>query len=364
MKEKFKLYGSIFILIIFVPYLLTVWVRGGFGGKQTDPVQEQIEKQLPFVVAREISIDSESECLKVQTIIARTNLWKSYQKNMEEESRTNEGTSGNDLEEANKINENTTDKTQNGENVSEENLSAEKKTGKNTTSEKKSDKRKRIQDSDIDWSVADSGLECYTEQELKKVWGTSYESNMEKLRQAVEETSGEILTCEDQTIQAAYHYAANCKTRNASEVPGQEDYIWLQSVDSEDDMLADGFLNVSYMEKQDFVNALAPIFQDEVLDVDQMPGALELSKRDSAGYVTEVTYGTTVANGEAVRQALHLNSACFYLSELDGKIRIVTKGIGHGLGLSQYGANELAKQGKNCREILTYYYTGVSIESW
>lgn len=307
MKEKFKLYGSIFILIIFVPYLLTVWLRGGFGGKPTDPVQEQIEEQLPFVVAREISIDSEAECLKAQTIIARTNLWKSYQKTMEEESQTNEN---------------------------------------------------------ADWSVSDSGLESYTEQELKKLWGTSYESNMEKLRQAVEETSDEILTYEDSLIQAAYHYAANCKTRNASEVPGQEDYIWLQSVDSEDDMLADGFLSVSYMEKQDFVNALAPIFQDEVLDAAQMPGALELSKRDSAGYVTEVTYGITVANGEAVRQALHLNSACFYLSELDGKIRIVTKGIGHGLGLSQYGANELAKQGKNCREILTYYYTGVGIKSW
>lgn len=307
MKEKFKLYGSIFILIIFVPYLLTVWVRGGFGGKQTDPVQAQIEEQLPFVVAREISIDSEAECLKAQIIIARTNLWKSYQKALEEENQTNEN---------------------------------------------------------ADWSISNSGLESYTEEELKKIWGTSYESSMEKLRQAVTETKGEILTYEDLPIQAAYHYAANCKTRNASEVPGQEDCIWLQSVDSEDDMLADGFLNISYMEKQDFVNALAPIFQDEVLDAEQMPGALELSKRDSAGYVTEVTYGTTVANGEAVRQALHLNSACFYLSELEGKIRIVTKGIGHGLGLSQYGANELAKQGKNCREILTYYYTGVSIEKW
>ncbi|WP_296118690.1 SpoIID/LytB domain-containing protein [uncultured Eubacterium sp.] len=295
------------MLIIFVPYLLTVWVRGGFGGKQTDPVQTQIEEQLPFVAAREISTDSESECLKTQMIIARTNLWKSYQESMEEKSRSNE---------------------------------------------------------DAEWSVSDSGLESYTEEELKKLWGISYESNMEKLRQAVEETSGEILTYEDLPIQAAYHYAANCKTRNASEVPGQEDYIWLQSVDSEDDMLADGFLSVSYMEKQDIVYALAAIFQDEVLDVNQMPGALELSKRDSAGYVTEVTYGTTVANGEAVRQALHLNSACFYLSELDGKIRIVTKGIGHGLGLSQYGANELAKQGKNCREILNYYYTDVSIEKW
>ena len=307
MKEKFKLYGSILMLIIFVPYLLTVWVRGGFGEKQADPVQTQIEEQLPFVVAREISIDSESECLKTQTIIARTNLWKSYQETMEEKVRSNE---------------------------------------------------------DAEWSVSDSGLESYTEEELKKLWGISYGSNMEKLRQAVDETSDKILVYEDFPIQAAYHYAANCKTRNASEVPGQEDYIWLQSVDSEDDMLVDGFLSVSYMEKQDFVNALTAIFQDEVLDVNQMPDALELSKRDSAGYVTEVTYGTTVANGEAVRQALHLNSACFYLSELDGKIRIVTKGIGHGLGLSQYGANELAKQGKNYREILNYYYTDVSIGKW
>ena len=362
MKEKFKLYGSIFILIIFVPYLLTVLMRGGFGGKQTDPVQEHIEEQLPFVVAREISIDSESECLKAQMIIARTNLWKSYQKTMEEELQINGNTSGSNLEEANKINEEATDKTQNGGNVSEENLSAEKETGKSRTSE--SDKSKKTQDSDIEWSVSDSGLESYTEEELKKIWGASYESNMEKLRQAVEETSDEILTYEDLPIQAAYHYAANCKTRNASEVPGQEDCIWLQSVDSEADMLADGFLSVNYMEKQDFANALASIFQDEVLDAEQMPGALELSNRDSIGYVTEVTYGTTVANGEAVRQALHLNSACFYLSELEGKIRIVTKGIGHGLGLSQYGANELAKQGKNCREILTYYYTGVSIEPW
>ena len=86
-------------------------MRGGFGGKQTDPVQKQIEEQLPFVVAREISIDSESECLKAQTIIARTNLWKSYQKALAE-AQTDEDAAG---------------KTQTGENVSEENLSAKKR---------------------------------------------------------------------------------------------------------------------------------------------------------------------------------------------------------------------------------------------
>lgn len=300
MKEKFKLYGSIFILVIFVPFLLMLWVEGGFGGRQADPVQQQIEEALPFVVAKEVSVGSRTETLKAQAVIARTNLWGMYLKNQSDDAQ-----------------------------------------GKR------------------DW------LEPGETEDLMTLWGASaYEKNMEKFRQAVKETRGEILTVEHQPIQAAYHYAANCKTRNASEVPGQEATVYLQSVDSPDDMLADGFLSISYMEKQQMADALASLFQEDAPQAENLPGALELTVRDSAGYVTEVTCGRTVANGEAVRQALHLNSACFYFSELDGKIRILTKGIGHGLGLSQYGANELAKQGKNYQDILKYYYQDVTLEHW
>lgn len=300
MKEKFKLYGSIFILVIFVPFLLMLWVEGGFGGRQADPVQQQIEEALPFVVAKEVSVGSRTETLKAQAVIARTNLWGMYLKNQSDDAQ-----------------------------------------GKR------------------DW------LEPGGTEDLMTLWGASaYEKNMEKFRQAVKETRGEILTVEHQPIQAAYHYAANCKTRNASEVPGQEAAVYLQSVDSQDDMLADGFLSISYMEKQQMADALASLFQEDAPQAENLPGALELTVRDSAGYVTEVTCGRTVANGEAVRQALHLNSACFYFSELDGKIRILTKGIGHGLGLSQYGANELAKQGKNYQDILKYYYQDVTLEHW
>lgn len=300
MKEKFKLYGSIFILVIFVPFLLMLWVEGGFGGRQADPVQQQIEEALPFVVAKEVSVGSRTETLKAQAVIARTNLWGMYLKNQSDDAQ-----------------------------------------GKR------------------DW------LEPGGTEDLMTLWGASaYEKNMEKFRQAVKETRGEILTVEHQPIQAAYHYAANCKTRNASEVPGQEAAVYLQSVDSPDDMLADGFLSISYMEKQQMADALASLFQEDAPQAENLPGALELTVRDSAGYVTEVTCGRTVANGEAVRQALHLNSACFYFSELDGKIRILTKGIGHGLGLSQYGSNELAKQGKNYQDILKYYYQDVTLEHW
>ena len=235
MKEKFKLYGSIFILVIFVPFLLMLWVEGGFGGRQADPVQQQIEEALPFVVAKEVSVGSRTETLKAQAVIARTNLWGMYLKNQSDDAQ-----------------------------------------GKR------------------DWPDP-GGTE-----DLMTLWGASaYEKNMEKFRQAVKETRGEILTVEHQPIQAAYHYAANCKTRNASEVPGQEAAVYLQSVDSPDDMLADGFLSISYMEKQQMADALASLFQEDAPQAENLPGALELTVRDSAGYVTEVTCGRTVANGEA-----------------------------------------------------------------
>lgn len=348
MKEKFKLYGSIFILIIFVPCLLMLWVRGGFGGKQADPVQQQIEDALPFVVAKEISVNSKTETLKAQAVIARTNFWRIYLENQSDAVQSNETQLDQNETKDNQTETSSTSDADKGSLIGNENESG---------SEEKSVQK--------EWNLSDSGVERYTESELKALWGTSaYEKHMEKLRQAVEETRGEILTVEDQPIQAAYHYAANCRTRNASEVPGQESAGYLQSVDSLDDMQADGFLSISYMEKQEMADALAPLFQEDAPLAENLPGALELTTRDSAGYVTEVTCGRTVANGEAMRQALHLNSACFYFSELDGKIRIVTKGIGHGLGLSQYGANELAKQGKNYQEILKYYYTDVTLEHW
>ena len=63
-----------------------------------------------------------------------------------------------------------------------------------------------------------------------------------------------------------------------------------------------------------------------------------------------------------MRAALGLPSACFYFSQLEGRVRITVKGLGHGLGMSQYGANEMAKEGKDYREILNYYYQDIRIE--
>ncbi len=287
MKEKVKLYGSVLILIIFIPWLCTVYLHGGMSGfSSVSEADGQLEAQVVSVLASEIPADYELECLKAQAVIVRTNL-------------TREGT-----------------------------------------------------DSESGWDEA----------AMRQAWGEEYEKNLKKIQAAAEETKGMVLTCEGELIQAAYHTACNAKTRNAAEVPGQEACIYLQSVESADDILADGFLYVGYMEKSEFAGLLAELFPDEEIDAQQLPDALQITERDSADYVTRVQYGSTVVNGEAVRAALGLSSACFYFSELEGKIRIVTKGIGHGLGFSQYGAEQLAKKGYSCAELLQYYFTGVEIE--
>ena len=81
----------------------------------------------------------------------------------------------------------------------------------------------------------------------------------------------------------------------------------------------------------------------------------------TAGYVTSVRVGQETVNGEEFRQTYGLASSCFILQKYDGKLRITTRGVGHGLGLSQYTANEMAKEGKDAAEILQYFFEGTEI---
>ena len=88
---------------------------------------------------------------------------------------------------------------------------------------------------------------------------------------------------------------------------------------------------------------------------------MAVTERDSAGYVTKVQIDGQEFSGEEIRLAFGWNSSDFSIKEIDGEIRVVIKGCGHGLGLSLYGANELARQKKDYQEILQYYFDGIEI---
>ena len=91
-----------------------------------------------------------------------------------------------------------------------------------------------------------------------------------------------------------------------------------------------------------------------------LEGQMQIIERTEAGYVKEIQIGNAVFTGREVRELLGLRSSDFTVRQEGENMIFTTKGYGHGAGMSQYGANELAKEGMDYHEILEYYYTGIS----
>lgn len=200
-------------------------------------------------------------------------------------------------------------------------------------------------------------------EEMLTLWGQEgFEDNYQMLEAAVEDTKGEIMLYDGKPIQAAFHAVSAGKTRNAKEALQREDEPYLEQADSEWDIPSPDFLKVVFMEKEEFYQKLKEACPELEVGAENILESVTVEARDSSDYVIQVKIGEKAVTGEEFRGYLNLNSACFYLKEVENKVRIVTKGLGHGLGLSQYGANELAKEGKNYKEILQHYYKDISIE--
>lgn len=211
----------------------------------------------------------------------------------------------------------------------------------------------------------ETGLpQSMSREEMLTLWGQDgFEKNYRMLKEALSATEGEILVWEEKPIQAAFHAVSAGKTRDAAETLGTE-LPYLSSVDSSLDIPSQDYLKVIFMEKQELADKLAKSWPDAGLTAENIIEKIAVTKRDAGEYALEVAVGEQTVTGEDFRKCLELNSACFSIKEVEGKVRIVTKGMGHGLGLSQYGANEMAKEGSGYKEILTYYFGDVSIKKW
>lgn len=142
-----------------------------------------------------------------------------------------------------------------------------------------------------------------------------------------------------------------------------EEVSYLKSVKSKEDIDSEEFLRVEFREIEEFVLACNNAYPDAGLTAADIGSQIEILSRDGGEYVKEIRIGGATVNGEQFRKALELHSACFTIKEVEGKIRIVTKGFGHGVGLSQYGAKILAAEGKTYEEILKKYFTDIKSQS-
>ncbi len=195
-------------------------------------------------------------------------------------------------------------------------------------------------------------------EEMRALWGEQFEECYERLKMCAERTKGEVLMWNGDYAYAAYHAISAGSTRDMTELYSEAKMPYLKVQTCEADVVAEGYLAVSYLEKEEFAETCNRLFAGS--GVENIEDVV-IETRDTAGYVTSMKVGTVTCDGEAFREGFGLKSACFAISEIDGQVRIVTKGLGHGFGLSQHTANKMAEEGSSYREILTYFFPGTEL---
>ncbi|ASK64323.1 stage II sporulation protein D [Virgibacillus phasianinus] len=191
------------------------------------------------------------------------------------------------------------------------------------------------------------------EQELRRIWGADYDWKMNKIMKAVEATQGEILTYKDKPIDASFFSTGNGYTEN-SEDYWENKIPYLRSVPSPWDKNSPKFLDQETIPVKEVEEKLA-------IDIpDNKSLNLKISRTDGKR-VDQLKIAGKTFSGRDVREELGLRSSDFTIEKKNDHLIFTTKGYGHGVGMSQYGANGMAKEGKSYKDILTHYYQGVEI---
>lgn len=200
----------------------------------------------------------------------------------------------------------------------------------------------------------------YTADKLRERWGDKFDEYYANLCDAVDAVTGKHIIYDGQWIDACYFAMSNGATEDAKTVWGS-DVPYLRSVASPDDKDAMKYETIVTLTAEQMKAALTAT--DAELNLGDDPSAwFGEPTLSAAGTVASIPVGDKTMAGTAVRSALDLRSATFAVKYADGSFTLTVHGYGHGVGLSQVGANALAKKGYTWQQIIQHYYTGVSIE--
>lgn len=191
-----------------------------------------------------------------------------------------------------------------------------------------------------------------SESQLRSMWGSSYDANITKIRNAVNTTKGMVLTYNGQYIDALYHSISNSKTEMPKYVWGS-DLPYLQSVSSNWDTKVKGFESSTNISYSTLSSKLGQIITKDT--------EFKVLSETVSGRVEKIQIGSSTYSGVKLRSLLGLRSTDFKIEKGETSVKVITRGFGHGVGMSQNGANEAAKEGYTYDRILKHYYTGVSI---
>lgn len=183
--------------------------------------------------------------------------------------------------------------------------------------------------------------EFWTTEEMQKQWGViSYKENYDKYKNAWQKTEGQVLMYQESPANVPYCRLTNGNTRDGKEVLGSEDYPYLKIKECPFDIESKEQIQTVILDEMD----------------------VEITETDTAGYVLNVRVGEETVSGEEFRKTYGLASSSFTIQKYEGKLRITTRGVGHGLGMSQYTADRMAENGDTYEEILAYFFEGTEIK--
>lgn len=192
-----------------------------------------------------------------------------------------------------------------------------------------------------------------TDKQLKEKWKDDYEDKMNKIKSAVVATKGEYLSYDGKVVEALFFSTSTGKTENSEEVFSSK-VPYLRSVSSTWDEASPVYEDSVALSINDFYNKLGLEYSDEV--------KTEVLETTSTGRVKKIKINGIELFGRDVATKLSLRSNYFEIIQNGDKIVINTKGYGHGVGMSQYGALGMAKEGYKYDEILKHYYLGTEIK--
>ena len=289
MRHKFKQFGYYLIIIVLLPYVITVFINGPSittsshvdgtyvkvkldenqtaedSGGEGNVIELPIEDYCIGIIAKEVLPEYEKEMLKAQAVLVRTDVYR------------------------------------------------------------------RIEQEGSDTVLNEP---FWTQKQMEKAWGvTKYSRYYNKLRNAWRDTEGQVLMYEGKLAKTPFFRLSNGSTRDGKEVLGEE-YPYLKIMECPMDIEAEEQIQTVTMEDMD----------------------AEVKECDTAGYVLSVQVGKEEVSGEEFRTNYHLASSCFTLQKYNGKLRITTRGVGHGLVMSQNTANQMAKNGREYEEILEEFF--------
>lgn len=188
-----------------------------------------------------------------------------------------------------------------------------------------------------------------TEDKMHEKWGNDYQKYYNIISNAVKETENLVMKKDNELFKSFYFSTSNGFTEDSMSVFKEGNIL---SVSSPWDKENKNYEVKVYLNKEEIAKNLGEF------------NTITITKRNETNHVSEVLVDSTLLTGIEFRKKLNLRSTDFDINEVNGTYEITTRGYGHGVGMSQYGANMLAKENKNYESILKYYYGNIEIKNY